>query len=254
MALKALIFDVDGTLADTERDGHRVAFNLAFAGAHLDWCWNEVLYGELLGITGGKERIKYYIGRYCPEIQSRADFESWVKQLHAAKTKHFVALLRAGKISLRPGVMRLLTEAHQAGMKLAIATTTTPDNVLALLQSAAPQLVSWFDVIGAGDVVPAKKPAADIYAYVLDQLQLSACQCVAFEDSENGVRASRGAGIKTIVTVNGYTQGQDFSGAAIVLNHMGEPDKHFQVLAGPPVNGKCCLDLALVQQLYEQDP
>jgi HAD superfamily hydrolase (TIGR01509 family) len=169
--------------------------------------------------------------------------------LHAAKTRHYTALLAQGGIPLRPGVARLLGEAHAAGVRLAIATTTTPENVTALLEHAlAPGSVSWFEVIAAGDVVPAKKPAPDIYRYALAKLGLPPERCLAFEDSENGLRAARGAGLQTVITVNDYTRAHDFSGAAIVLDQLGEPAAPFSVLAAQrPVNGAACFDLALAR-------
>src|SRR3970040_195503 len=156
MALEALIFDVDGTLADTERDGHRVAFNQAL-----------------------------------------------LARLHVAKVRHYTSLIERKGIPLRPGVRRLIEEARTRGVRLAIATTTTPDNVTALLHHAiSPEAALWFEVIGAGDVVAAKKPPPDIYYYFLDRLRLSPAQCMAFEDSENGLRAAQAAGLKTVITVN----------------------------------------------------
>jgi HAD superfamily hydrolase (TIGR01509 family) len=250
MIPEALIFDVDGTLADTERDGHRVAFNAAFAEAGLDWYWDVPRYGELLAITGGKERMHHYVERYRPDDYKPADFDALIAQLHAAKTRHYTALLARGGIPLRPGVRRLLEQAREHGVRLAIATTTTPENVSALLRHAlASDAESWFEVIGAGDVVPAKKPAPDIYDYVLERLGLAPGRCVAFEDSENGLRAALAAGLKTVITINDYTRTHDFRGAAIVANHLGEPDRPWQVLAGPPVNGAPCLDLDLLAAL-----
>ena len=250
MALEALIFDVDGTLADTERDGHRVAFNQAFIEAGLDWRWDVALYGELLAVTGGKERMRHYIDRYRPDFQKPADFDALVARLHAAKTCHYTALLGRGGIPLRPGVRRLIEEARTRGVRLAIATTTTPDNVTALLHHAiSSEAALWFEVIGAGDVVAAKKPAPDIYYYVLDRLRLAPAQCMAFEDSENGLRAAQAAGLKTVITVNDYTRAHDFRGAVMVLDHLGEPGRPFQVLSGYAVNGATCLDLKLLGQL-----
>ncbi|MCX7673641.1 MAG: HAD family hydrolase [Thiobacillaceae bacterium] len=223
-SLKALLFDVDGTLADTERDGHRVAFNAAFRELGLDWHWDVSLYGELLAVTGGKERIRHYVACYRPDWTPPADFDALVACLHQAKTRHYTRMLAEGGIPLRPGVKRLLAEARAAGLILGIATTTTPDNVIALLRhSLAEDGESWFAVIAAGDIVPAKKPAPDIYHWALQRLHLSPGECLAFEDSENGLRAARAAGLKTIVTVNDYTRGHDFTGALAVLTDLGEP-------------------------------
>ena len=248
--LQALLFDVDGTLADTERDGHRVAFNRAFAAAGLAWDWSPELYGELLAVTGGKERIRYYLDKFNREFKAPADLDGFIKGLHAAKTEHYTQMLSEGAIPLRCGVKRLIEEARAEGMRLAVATTTTPANVEALLVHAlAPDAMSWFEVIAAGDVVPAKKPAPDIYTYAMEALQLGPESCIAFEDSHNGILASHGAALKTIIAVNGYTHDDDFAGAAIVLDQWGEPDAPFTVLAGE-AGDSTYLDMALVKRLH----
>ncbi len=251
MTLHALLFDVDGTLADTERDGHRPAFNQAFQDAGLDWHWDVALYGKLLAVTGGKERMKFYIDQFRPDYRKPDHFDELVADLHKAKTRHYTTLAAQGGIPMRPGVRRLLEEARAAGLRLAIATTTTPENVTVLLEhSLGAGTQDWFEVIAAGDIVPAKKPASDIYHYALDKMGLNPADCLAFEDSENGLRASLGAGLKTLVTVNDYTLDHDFTGAAVVLSDLGEPGAPCRLLAGADL-GRPFVDVAYLKALHE---
>ena len=248
--LKALIFDVDGTLADNERDGHRVAFNLAFRDAGLAWDWDVPTYDILLEVFGGKERIHYFIKRFRPVFAAPEGLDAFVRDLHRRKTEHYVNLLKSGAIPLRPGVARLLQEAHAAGLRLAVASTTTPENVTALLSATIGEhSVAWFDVIAAGDVVPNKKPAPDIFRYALDRLGLVAAECLAIEDSESGLASAMGAGLATVITVNAATRHHDFTGAAIVLSDLGEPGRGFEVLAGDAA-GASFVDLAFLRRLH----
>ena len=204
--LRALIWDVDGTLAETEHDGHRVAFNQAFAEDGLDWHWDEALYRDLLATTGGKERMRAWWQRVDPAAAAAPDAAARIARLHARKTALYGDLVAQGVVQLRPGVARLLHAAREAGITLAIATTTAPDNVRALLQATlGADSPGWFACVGAGDVVPAKKPAPDIYLWVLQQLGLAAADGLALEDSAPGSAAAVAAGLPTVVTRSRYT-------------------------------------------------
>jgi len=229
--LQCLLWDVDGTLADTERDGHRVAFNLAFRDAGIDREWDVATYGELLAVTGGKERIRFDYERRGLEPPSAAE----IARLHAAKTVCYQQLISEGKIPLRTGVLRLLAEAWEAGITLGVATTTTPAALDALIEHSLGG--EWFDrfsVLAAGDIVPAKKPAPDIYHHALDALNVDAGHCLALEDSGNGWRAAQAAGLKCAVTINSYTHAHDFDGADLVVSEFGDPgSREITVIQNP---------------------
>ncbi len=218
MPLRALIFDVDGTMANTERHGHLPAFNAAFAEVGLPWHWEEDFYGTLLDVTGGKERIRHYAEKYDPATRSRPDFEELLQRIHEAKTRKYQALVSAGAIKLRADVGRLICDARTEGLRLAIASSSTPQNVATLLRAnLGPAADTWFDVIAAGDVIARKKPSPDIYLWVLKALDLPARDCLAVEDSAHGLAASLAAGIPTVITVSDYTVNESFEGARMVL-------------------------------------
>lgn len=225
--LQALIFDVDGTLAETEKDGHRPAFNAAFAEQGLDWHWDEQHYGDLLAVAGGKERIRHFVAQTHSELLAGEHFDALIHRLHRQKTAHYLARVAAGSLPLRPGVAETLRAARSLGIRLAIASTTTLDNVHALLNATlGPSASSWFDVIGAGDVVAAKKPDPAIYHWVLQKLDLPKSACLAIEDSRIGLLAARAAGLACLVTPSAYSAGQDFSGAAGVIEDLSVLSKN----------------------------
>jgi HAD superfamily hydrolase (TIGR01509 family) len=223
--LRALVFDVDGTLADTE-SAHREAFNEAFSAAKLDWHWDEDLYTELLDVSGGKERILHFWSRMDPAESRSARAREVVEQIHAEKTRLYDAKVSGGRLPLRPGVLRLIHEAAEQRLPLAIATTTTPANIDALLRT--PLGAHWRDYFAAiADAATAerKKPDPQVYQQVLQTLNLQPADCLALEDSHNGLRSARAAGIPVIVTPTRYTRMQDFSDALLVLPHLGDPQQ-----------------------------
>ena len=233
MTIKAIIFDVDGTLADTE-DGHRKSFNKAFAENSLDWNWDVALYDKLLKVTGGKERIKYFVDSFLAGYTKPENFDEFVKHLHKVKTAHYTAMLREGHIPLRPGIKQLIHDAHSAGITLAIATTTTPENVSALLEvGLGKDWEKYFAANGCGDIVPSKKPAPDIYFWVLNKLKLAPADCIALEDSCNGLRSAMAAGIETYVTTNPYTHKQDFADAAGVFDDLSDLSNFYRATGLP---------------------
>ena len=200
MTIAAIIFDFDGTIADTE-EAHRQAFNAAFLEHSLFWNWGAQQYGSLLAVSGGKERILAYVDSLAATPAEKARLAGIAPLVHRTKTRIFAELVETGGVPLRPGVARLLREARENGVRLAIASTTTKTNVEALLAATLRADVrGWFDVIACGDIVPAKKPAPDIYELTLGSLRVPAEVCVAIEDSAKGLAAARGAGIRTLIT------------------------------------------------------
>jgi HAD superfamily hydrolase (TIGR01509 family) len=239
--LRALLFDFDGTIAETERFGHRVAYNRAFAQLGLDWDWDEKLYGELLAVAGGKERVRHFIERHGPRLPPDADPQRLAEEIHQVKAEHFTALAPA--IPLRPGVLRLAREARDAGIAIGIVTTAAEAGVAAVL-NAHPEFGASIGLIAAGDVVARKKPAPDIYRWALERLALAARDCLAVEDSAVGLQAALAAGVPAIVTVSDYSAGETFAGAAAVFSSLGDPGVPAHALQGPePAAGVVDLDL-----------
>lgn len=233
--LKALLFDVDGTLAETE-ETHRLAFNTAFVEMGLDWHWEQERYRKLLKVSGGKERIRAWLVEAHPDMLELPDIDGLIAALHRIKTRHYTEAVATGQVALRPGVARLIDEAKSEGLKLAIVTTTSRANVDALL--AATFGAGWksvFDVICCAEDAPVKKPAPDAYLWTLAILDATAAECIAIEDTANGVRAAHAAGVPVLVTESLYSQGENFSGSLAVLSDLGEPEQPFRILSGPPL-------------------
>lgn len=222
--LQALIFDVDGTLADTE-SVHLEAFNHAFRQEGLNWVWDVPLYTRLLEISGGKERMAHYWRSVEPERTELAAgaLDATIHRLHEIKTAYYEAAVNNGAVQLRPGVLALMDEARRQGLQLAIATTTSPVNIAALLRSAiGPDWRTHFLAIGDASNAPIKKPHPQVYLKVLADMGLQAAQCVAFEDSANGLKAATAAGLDTVITPNSFTAHHDFTGALRVVPDLSE--------------------------------
>jgi HAD superfamily hydrolase (TIGR01509 family) len=233
--VNTLIFDCDGVLSDTERDGHLPAFNQTFREFGLPVSWSEAEYGEKLRIGGGKERMASLLTEsFVREAGLPPDRESQEREVarwHRRKTDLYRERVLAGELPPRPGVRRLIEEALAAGWQLAVASTSAEESVRAVLEVAAGKAgAARFAAVLAGDVVARKKPAPDIYALALDRLRATAADSVVIEDSKNGLDAANALGLTTVITVNGYTAHEDFSSATLVLDHLGDPGRPLRVL------------------------
>ena len=238
MTLRALLFDLDGTLADTEAHGHRPAYNHAFASLGLRFRWDAALYRHLLKQPSGKARLLHYLTRYQPELGEHAEAvgehpEAWVEHVHALKSRYFRRRLRQGRVPLRPGVARLIQESARAGVRLAVVTNASAATVKPFLQyGLKKELADQLSIVVVGDGSTRQKPAPDLYQQALHKLKLAPYECVAIEDSNMGLSAARAAGIPAVVTVNALTAEEDFTAASLVLDSLGEPDASAKVLAG----------------------
>ena len=234
--MTALVFDCDGVLADTERYGHLPAFNQTFREFALPMQWSEEAYGAALGIGGDKERMRALL---TPEFVAQAGLPTdpdgqaaEIAKWHARKTELYVELARTGRLPPRPGIARIVAEASAAGWRLAVCSTSAEPSVRAILEHAVGAETADRFLVLAGDVVPAKKPAPDIYLLALERLGVATTECVVIEDSRNGLLAATRAGLTTVVTVNGYTRGEDASEATLVVTSLGDPESQpIEVLA-----------------------
>lgn len=244
MTLRALLLDVDGTVADTERYGHRPAYNRAFRKLGLGFRWGPKLYRKLLEQPGGKERLMHYVEQYRPELGRHSeafarDPQRWVSEVHSIKSKYFRRYLRKGEVPLRPGVARLIREADAAGMHVALVSNASRASLTPVLRyGLGEELANRIDLVVSGEDVCRKKPAPDSYLMALQRLGLPANECVALEDSAMGLRAAVAAGVPTVVTTNANTEGEDFASAMMVLDSLGDPGTPARSLCGT-LDGTC---------------
>jgi HAD superfamily hydrolase (TIGR01509 family) len=221
--MQAIIFDCDGVLADTERDGHRVAFNKAFAQKGFAIEWNVKLYGKLLEVSGGKERMRHYFDDHGwpPDV---TDKNALVVELHKLKTDFFMEITESGQLPVRPGIARLVDEAIAANITLAVCSTSHERAVnLVVEKLLGPERKAHFNAILAGDVVSKKKPDPEIYNLASQRLNLEPSECVVVEDTRIGLLAAKAAGMHCIVTTNHYTKNEDFTEADLVVSELGDP-------------------------------
>ena len=230
--IKALFFDHDGTIIDTEKDGHRVAFNKAFKEFGFDIEWDVDTYYKLLEVAGGKERMRHYL--HTEGFGKQVAFEDEGKlilDLHKKKTEIFIELIRSGSLPLRPGIHRIMKEANEKGVAICVCTTAAAESANAVVNTLLSDIQ--FDHILAGDIIKNKKPAPDIYNLALEKTGFSSEECVAIEDSSVGLRAGLAAGLPVVITTSIYTKDEDFTGADLIVNCLGDVDgKHAEIIKG----------------------
>ncbi len=250
--LKAIIFDLDGTLAATE-ETHRQAFNAAFTEFNIPFQWSVPEYIELLDISGGKERILQFLQSKEFEAPGNENLREYTLKIHQRKSEVYREKLIAGHIGLRNGVERLIKEAKQKGISMAIATCTSTANVETVLKSALGEdVLSYFETLVSCDLVTDKKPSPAVYQYALANLGLKPENCVVLEDTSNGNRAALSAGIRTVITTHPLTVDEDFSGASLIVDQLGEPEKHFAVSSGDAF-GAGYVDVDLLEKIISAD-
>jgi len=220
--MKAVIFDCDGVLVDTESDGHRVAFNRAFEALGIDAEWDVPTYGRLLLVAGGKERMRHYFDEHGWPAGRGESQDELIAALHRTKTDIFTDIIASGELPLRPGIARIVDEAIAAGVRLGVCTTSNAKAIDGVLDLLGPERKARFEFVHAGDVVSKKKPDPEIYELAKSSLQLPVSECIVIEDSRNGLLAATGAGLPCVITTSAYTTEEDFGEAVAVVPELGD--------------------------------
>lgn len=251
MKLEALIFDVDGTLVDTE-ELHRQSYNQTFVDFGINWDWNAATYTELLSVSGGQARIAHYIDLVDMMPDEKTRLRRIIPAIHKEKTRLYGELAANKNVALRPGIARLIDEAHTAGIRVGLVASSASENVETLVSSAlGNKLRKAVGAIVCGDMVKRKKPAPDIYELMLTMLHVPAQATVAFEDSLNGLTAAKSVGLFTVVTPSRWTMTHAFQGADVVLSSLGDPDQPVDAADRAKI-GAPCLELAALQKLRSE--
>jgi HAD superfamily hydrolase (TIGR01509 family) len=250
--IRALFFDVDGTIVDTEKDGHRVAFNATFKEFGFEFSWDSDTYHELLQTAGGKERMRKYFQHNG--LFQGAISDQLIEALHKRKTEIFIGLIENRRLPLRAGVKRLMAEALECGLRLGICTTANERAVNAIIRAMLPDIP--FDIVLTGDVIRKKKPDPEIYLLALEKTGLRPDACIVIEDSANGVYAAKSAGIFVVATTNGYTEREDLSAADIIVTSLGDPEGEKGLLKKPVGQFKFegCLHLGDLKSYFSKQP
>ena len=250
MLLSAVLFDVDGTIAETE-ELHRKSFNESFKEFNLDWFWDKPIYKELINIGGGKERIQHYMKRAWPEMLEYKNLSKYIDSIHKVKNEIYEDYLNEETITFRPGIKRLISELKESRIRIALVSSSSKTNIENLLLKGLQfKSIDFFDLIAHGDCTKNKKPSPEIYEWALEKLKLSAQSCIAIEDSPRGLDSAVAAKIKVIVTPSELTSDENFEDADLVVSDLGEPKEPFKKISGSTY-GEKNVNVQLLKKLIE---
>ena len=252
MLLSAVLFDVDGTISETE-DFHRKSFNEAFKEFNLDWFWDEAIYKELINVGGGKERIEYHINRAWPEMLDIKNLNKYIKSIHDTKNEIYGDLMKENKVIFRPGILRLIHDLKKNKVKVALVSSASEKNFISLFKDGLKtDHKRLFDFIAHGDLTKNKKPSPEIYEWTLEKLRLPSSGCIAIEDSPRGLDSALKANLKVVITPSKLSINEDFTGAKLVISDLGEENRPFNIIKGSAFNHKL-INFKLLSKLNKLD-